>query len=210
MAVSKRTRFEVLRRDNYTCRYCRATDQPLTIDHVTPLALGGTDEPSNLVTACRDCNAGKSSSSPDGSLVADVSADAVRWASARREAARMFNEERRERSERVQTFLECWQGWDKDNSMLPLDWEETVNRWLDGGLTMGRVLDAFTIALGARHVPERSVFTYMCGITRNWLREIDDRAQLLIDGEEAVDHPTPDDVLVDFIDRFGRGLEAVA
>lgn len=34
MAVSKRTRFEVFRRDDYTCRYCRATDNPLTIDHV--------------------------------------------------------------------------------------------------------------------------------------------------------------------------------
>jgi len=26
MAVSKRTRFEVLRRDNHTCRYCRSTE----------------------------------------------------------------------------------------------------------------------------------------------------------------------------------------
>lgn len=44
MAVSKRLRFEVLKRDNYTCRYCRASDGELTIDHVTPVALGGTDE----------------------------------------------------------------------------------------------------------------------------------------------------------------------
>ena len=40
MAVSKRTRFEVLRRDNFTCRYCRSTDNELTVDHVTPVALG--------------------------------------------------------------------------------------------------------------------------------------------------------------------------
>lgn len=33
MAVTKRTRFEVLRRDNYTCRYCRSTDGALTVDH---------------------------------------------------------------------------------------------------------------------------------------------------------------------------------
>ena len=64
MAIPKRTRFEVLRRDNHTCRYCRSTDNPLTIDHVTPVSLGGTDDPSNLVAACRDCNAGKASSSP--------------------------------------------------------------------------------------------------------------------------------------------------
>lgn len=65
MAVSKRTRFEVLRRDDYTCRYCRSTENPLTIDHVVPEALGGGNDPSNLVAACRDCNAGKSSTSPD-------------------------------------------------------------------------------------------------------------------------------------------------
>ena len=55
MAVSKRTRFEVLRRDDYTCRYCRSTENPLTIDHVVPEALGGGNDPSNLVAACRDC-----------------------------------------------------------------------------------------------------------------------------------------------------------
>ena len=59
MAVTKRTRFEVLRRDNYTCRYCRSTEHSLTIDHVTPVALGGSDDPSNLVACCRDCNSGK-------------------------------------------------------------------------------------------------------------------------------------------------------
>lgn len=32
MAVSKRTRFEVLRRDDYTCRYCRSRENALTID----------------------------------------------------------------------------------------------------------------------------------------------------------------------------------
>lgn len=52
MAVTKRTRFEVLRRDNYTCRYCRSTDGALTVDHVTPRSLGGSDDPSNLVACC--------------------------------------------------------------------------------------------------------------------------------------------------------------
>jgi hypothetical protein len=31
MAVSKRTRFEVLRRDNYTCRYCRSAENSLRV-----------------------------------------------------------------------------------------------------------------------------------------------------------------------------------
>jgi 5-methylcytosine-specific restriction endonuclease McrA len=39
MAVSKRTRYEVLRRDNHACRYCGgiAPDVILTVDHVTPV-----------------------------------------------------------------------------------------------------------------------------------------------------------------------------
>lgn len=77
MAVSKRLRYEVLRRDNHTCRYCGATapDVPLRVDHVTPVALGGTDTPDNLVTACEPCNSGKSSTIEG--FVAAVSARAV-------------------------------------------------------------------------------------------------------------------------------------
>ena len=86
MAVSKRTRFEVLRRDNYACWYCGSDEGKLTIDHVTPVVLGGSDDPSNLVACCVDCNAGKSSSAPDADLVAEVDEDAARWARARERA----------------------------------------------------------------------------------------------------------------------------
>lgn len=86
MSVSKRLRFEIFRRDNHACRYCGATasDTPLTIDHVMPTALGGTNDPSNLVTACQDCNAGKTSSIPATLYVADVAEDALERARARR------------------------------------------------------------------------------------------------------------------------------
>jgi 5-methylcytosine-specific restriction endonuclease McrA len=55
MAVSKRLRYEILRRDNYACRYCGATapDVKLNVDHVIPQSLGGSDKPDNLVTSCR-------------------------------------------------------------------------------------------------------------------------------------------------------------
>lgn len=91
MAISRRLRCEVLRRDGYTCRYrgAKAPDVALTVDHVIPEALGGTDEPSNLVTACQPCNAGKASASPDSELVEDVAADALRWQRAIQEAARL-------------------------------------------------------------------------------------------------------------------------
>ena len=184
MAVSKRTRFEVLRRDNHTCRYCRATDGPLTIDHVTPVALGGTDDPSNLVTACRDCNAGKASSSPDSALVADVSEDAVRWAAARAEAAEEFEQRQAVRDRRVRPFIKAWRSWDADQGCLPRDWKITVNGWIDAGVDIKRIVEAHDIAASHRHVKSQDVFAYMCGIVRNWLQELDARTLEIVEEQE--------------------------
>lgn len=60
--LSRSLRFEILTRDGYRCRYCGATAQTteLHIDHVLPRSAGGRDDASNLVTACIDCNFGKS------------------------------------------------------------------------------------------------------------------------------------------------------
>lgn len=40
------------------CVYCGATDR-LTVDHMIPLARGGTNWPANLVPACETCNGRK-------------------------------------------------------------------------------------------------------------------------------------------------------
>jgi hypothetical protein len=61
MSVSKMVRFEVFKRDSFTCQYCgrKAPDVILEADHVHPRAKGGTDDVLNLVTSCKDCNSGK-------------------------------------------------------------------------------------------------------------------------------------------------------
>lgn len=81
MAISKRLRYEVLRRDNYTCRYCGAFAPlaVLVVDHVTPRKHGGPDVLENLVTACQDCNSGKSAALPERWLVSEVEEAARRW-----------------------------------------------------------------------------------------------------------------------------------
>lgn len=62
MAVSKRTRFEVFKRDGFRCQYCGRTPPQVVLqaDHIHPASDGGPDTADNLVTACEDCNAGKS------------------------------------------------------------------------------------------------------------------------------------------------------
>ncbi len=51
------TRLRVLLRDSYTCHYCGREGHE--VDHLIPIARGGTDDPANLVAACRSCNARK-------------------------------------------------------------------------------------------------------------------------------------------------------
>lgn len=60
-SLSKKTRFEVFKRDHFTCQYCgrMAPDVILEVDHIKPVAEGGTNSMINLITSCRDCNRGK-------------------------------------------------------------------------------------------------------------------------------------------------------
>lgn len=64
-AIRKSIRFEVFKRDSFTCQYCgqKSPDVVLEIDHITPVADGGDNDILNLVTACKACNAGKSDKS---------------------------------------------------------------------------------------------------------------------------------------------------
>jgi endogenous inhibitor of DNA gyrase (YacG/DUF329 family) len=57
----KKLRFDILKRDNFTCQYCgrKAPNVILHVDHIIPSSKGGTNDRANLVTACQDCNLGK-------------------------------------------------------------------------------------------------------------------------------------------------------
>jgi hypothetical protein len=59
--ISKKLRFEVFKRDSFTCQYCgkSAPDVVLHVDHIKPVKEGGTNDIMNLITSCADCNLGK-------------------------------------------------------------------------------------------------------------------------------------------------------
>ena len=60
-AISKKTRFEVFKRDSFACQYCGASapDVLLVVDHIKPVCKGGDNDITNLITACAACNNGK-------------------------------------------------------------------------------------------------------------------------------------------------------
>ena len=59
--ISKALRFEVFKRDSFTCQYCgrSAPEVILQVDHIEPVSKGGKNDILNLITSCRDCNLGK-------------------------------------------------------------------------------------------------------------------------------------------------------
>jgi hypothetical protein len=59
--ITPALRFGVFRRDSFTCQYCgrRAPKVILHVDHIVPVAAGGTNDLANLRTACQACNEGK-------------------------------------------------------------------------------------------------------------------------------------------------------
>lgn len=60
-STGKRLRFEVFKRDHFTCQYCGAQppDIVLVVDHFSAVASGGETTIENLISACEPCNQGK-------------------------------------------------------------------------------------------------------------------------------------------------------
>lgn len=194
MAVSKRVRYEVLRRDNHACRYCggAAPDVVLTVDHVVPVALGGGDDPSNLVAACRDCNAGKTSTAPDGPLVADVEQDAMRWAAAIRQAAAERQADQKSRAAIEDWFLKIWKNWtyggpsgDKYTVAIPGDFGQSIHQFLAAGLESHDLEELVGVAMRCKTTKDE--WKYFCGCCWRRVRQAQERAAQIISANDEDD-----------------------
>lgn len=192
MAVSKRLRYEVLRRDNHACRYCGASapDAPLRVDHVTPVALGGSDAPANLVTACEPCNSGKTSSTPDAAVVADVSRDALRWASAVKQAATEMDAQDEVKVQYREAFLAAWNEWTYEYHgkrkpfSLPDDWRSGVERYRTAGIPAALWPDLIEPGMTNPSIKAADTFRYTCGVANNRLKELSERARQIVSAAE--------------------------
>lgn len=185
MAISRSLRFEILRRDSHVCRYCgaKAPEVELVVDHVVPVSLGGADDADNLVTACRECNAGKGSTPPDAALIADVKQSQDKYELALALAGLKLEIERQEIDGLVAEFHEAWcdampafaqpgQG----DFPRPQSLGQTLKTFLSKGLGWETIIDCVEIAATASHVPQRSRFRYFCGICNAKIRQLHETA----------------------------------
>ena len=87
-SLSNKIRFEVFKRDSFTCQYCgrKAPDVVLNVDHIKPVAEGGTNDIFNLITSCFECNNGKR----------DIPLDKQKELEKQRESLEILEERRRQ------------------------------------------------------------------------------------------------------------------
>lgn len=112
--LPKSLRYEILKRDSFTCQYCgrMAPDVILEVDHIIPVAEGGENEIFNLITSCRDCNRGKGATRLDDQTMINKQKQALKDQNEMREQIEMmikWKEELREMTEwQVKALSEHW------------------------------------------------------------------------------------------------------
>lgn len=180
-STGKRLRFEVFKRDYFTCQYCGA--QPpavvLVVDHVTPVAAGGGTTADNLVTACEACNQGKGARSL-GDVAPRLDADLL-YLSTQQEVAEMrrYQAAIADREDAINEMIPLLQQvW---LSVTCLDWHPTdqiVRQLLDKYPV--EVVDealrdvAVKVAGGYLHTKGRKWVGYLFTVARNLNDESED------------------------------------
>ena len=154
MAISVRTRFEIFKRDNFTCRYCGRTSPAIVLeaDHVVPVCDGGTDDAINLVASCWECNRGKSGVLLSETLTGEDPHDRAVLLLERERQLREYNEVLQEARERREAeaweLVRYWTNDEKADSfsrrefswlMSTLEWlpAETVRQFMDIAIRKG-------------------------------------------------------------------------
>jgi hypothetical protein len=174
--IGPKLRFEVFKRDNFTCRYCgrRTPEVVLEIDHVIPVSEGGSDDMENLVTSCWECNRGKGASVlSEDSPVSGLHEQTVLMLERELQLKEYEHVRRsiRERENRQIQELRDW--WAREAMRLGMtQWEfpsdGQIRRYLRK-LSAEEIKDAMEIAI-ERAGAYRGA-SYLIGILKNWAED---------------------------------------
>lgn len=171
-SLSKKLRFDVFKRDEFQCVYCGAHPPSvvLQIDHIHPVAEGGSNEIDNLITSCQPCNLGKGAK-----LLSNVPISLKEKASLIAEQEQQlkgYYEVIKEREDRLEN--EMWMIADIIETDSPVngmknDWLRSIKRFLTH-LGFYDVKDAAEIARSKFKYGGKKTFLYFCGICHNRIR----------------------------------------
>ena len=172
--VTPKVRFEVFKRDDFTCQYCgrKTPEVVLEIDHIVPVSAGGDNDPLNLTTSCWECNRGKGAELLDETApVTDSHTQTILMLERERQLAEYNAVLDRVRAREDQDIAELdvfwvcqWEG-SLTNAEVP--YQANLRRWLRM-FPKAAIKDAMELAI--RYNPDRPARAakYLAGILRNW------------------------------------------
>jgi len=202
MSIRPSVRFDVFKRDSFTCAYCgrRSPDVTLEVDHIIPVAEGGSDDPENLITACWDCNRGKGTTplevEPQAIPDLEERAELVRE---RERQLRIYHEAKAEeatrRKEQLAVVYEHWFTAAEVDEMPRgcMPYTSTLRKYIDL-LGPDEVMDAMQIAWDhADGWIKPSTARYFVGVLKHKHAEAEDRiANCNICGKRLILKPGDD------------------
>jgi Restriction endonuclease len=177
-SLSVRTRFEIFKRDGFTCQYCglKSPEVVLEVDHIIPVCQGGNDDVLNLITACWACNSGKAGVALDRVMTSEDPHDkAIESLERQRqldEYNRVIAEERERREAEV---WDLWQFWQAERGYTSHDdlnsAPHTDLGWLRASLGFcprEQIREFMILAIGRRAIKN---LKYVAVCVRNWRYE---------------------------------------
>ena len=190
MTLSVKVRFEVLKRDRFTCSYCgkHPPEVLLEVDHIVPRAAGGSDEIANLTTACTDCNRGKGGRMLEEGVSPGVNASALAEMQERIEQAKAYMELLGSLEslidEQVWRVNKAWgeayraEAVEAEDGTVTLQFKQ-YGRWPDDRsikrfikkLGLEAVIDAVDITASRLYSPNMDAVRYFYGVCHRWIRE---------------------------------------
>lgn len=134
ISISKKNRFEVFKRDSFTCQYCgkSSPEVVLEVDHIKPVSKGGDNEIINLITSCFDCNRGKSDKELSDSSIVNKQQEQLAQLNERRNQIEMMMEWREELSNLDDELIElfCEEFTKETNATVLESGRAKISKWI--------------------------------------------------------------------------------
>lgn len=173
-SISKKIRFEVFKRDGFTCQYCGEHPPKviLHVDHIDPVALGGSSHMDNLITSCQPCNSGKSATpltdipqslQDKAALIVEREAQIKGYQRAMSDKRQRIEDEAIEVCEIYELFN---QGFTLSDSAMV-----TVRKFVDE-LGVHEVIASMEKACSNTRIKSDQHFKYFCGICWNKIKGV--------------------------------------
>lgn len=175
MSISKKIRFEVFKRDGFTCAYCGKTPPGVTleVDHIEPKSKGGPDDINNLITACFDCNRGKSAIPLDKipNQLIDNKEILVEKELQLKEYRKLVAKINRRISKDVDEIAEIYEEWFEGWTLTEKCKRNTIKRFLSL-LPKSEIKDALDLACSKLSDRRSDAISYFCGICWNKIKKV--------------------------------------